>query len=358
MLQAFIPLAETQRLLAEAFANAFRSLPASDTRHEAGKAGWAMLETLGAKGLLAEGSDLGAFESGLLVHEAAKAGVAASAKEMLWTIYALSGMPIVGELVAGPDGVSCVTPVRPPVLPSTGSVTIREVAFCANARWIACPLAGDGSGAEVRLALLDRHVHTWTENPGMLLAGETDARDIVVDAAVLSSAIVDGALFGGADWQRLVQLWLILVAAEQSGICEGARMQAVDYLAVRKQFGQLIGSFQALRQLAVRGLVVSQDVNLAWQYAAMCWDRRDPDAHRAALTAIVCGAPVRSVVEDAVQMHGGIGFTWEVGLHRRLNQAISAELARGEVEPWSDALLQEDDGDTFEHIAPRYLQRA
>jgi alkylation response protein AidB-like acyl-CoA dehydrogenase len=116
---------------------------------------------------------------------------------------------------------------------------------------------------------------------------------------------------------------LAAMAAEATGVAERALEIAIDYVKEREQFGMPIGKFQAVsHQLADTYVDVELTRSLAlWAAAAI--DDADPDATVAAETAkaFAADAAVRAC-ERAIQVHGGIGFTWEHVLHRYYKRAL------------------------------------
>lgn len=115
---------------------------------------------------------------------------------------------------------------------------------------------------------------------------------------------------------RLADAALVLVAADALGGAQRVTDMSVAYAKEREQFGQPIGRFQGLKhQLAHMALDVEPARALVW-YAAYAWDAELPDAARAAAMAKahLCDIYVRAT-RAAVAAHGGIGYTWEYGLH-------------------------------------------
>ena len=141
--------------------------------------------------------------------------------------------------------------------------------------------------------------------------------------------IFDGAgetLFAATDpmTARLADAALVLVAADALGGAQKVTDMSVAYAKEREQFGQPIGRFQALKhQLAHMALDVEPARALVW-YAAYAWDAELPDAPRAAAMAKahLCDAYVRAT-RAAVAAHGGIGYTWEYGLHYWFRRAMT-----------------------------------
>lgn len=121
-----------------------------------------------------------------------------------------------------------------------------------------------------------------------------------------------------------------ILASEQLGIAERVLEMSVAYLRERYQFGRPIGSFQALKhRVADVWVSVSQGRAVA-RYAAACAAQANADLAVAARLAKAYLSPVVvHACEEAVQLHGGIGFTWEHPAHLYLKRAKSTALAFG-----------------------------
>jgi len=128
----------------------------------------------------------------------------------------------------------------------------------------------------------------------------------------------------------------VALAAELAGTAAQAFSTTLDYVRTRVQFGRAIGSYQAIKhRLADLWLAVSQ-ADAAATYAAQTaanWQHRGEDLHEAqicALTALAYTAPVAvQAAEEAVQLHGGNGMTWEYPVHLLLKRAKAGELILG-----------------------------
>ncbi|MGW1995371.1 acyl-CoA dehydrogenase family protein [Embleya sp. NPDC001921] len=121
-----------------------------------------------------------------------------------------------------------------------------------------------------------------------------------------------------------------LLASEQLGVAEQALAEAVAYLKVRHQFGRPIGSFQALRHRAADLWSDIAAARAAARYAAACLAEDSADAAVAtALAKAYCGDVAVRAAEECVQMHGGIGFTWEHPAHLYLKRAMASSLLLG-----------------------------
>ncbi|MFI1889036.1 acyl-CoA dehydrogenase family protein [Streptomyces jumonjinensis] len=117
-----------------------------------------------------------------------------------------------------------------------------------------------------------------------------------------------------------------LLAAEAVGAAACALERTVEYVRGREQFGRAIGSFQAVRHRLADLYVSVQAARSAAYYAA---ERGDPAD--AGLALAQCLEAVRAVTADAIQLHGGIGFTWEHEAHLYFKRAAGDELLFGPV---------------------------
>jgi alkylation response protein AidB-like acyl-CoA dehydrogenase len=145
-----------------------------------------------------------------------------------------------------------------------------------------------------------------------------DARP-VADAA-LGTRAVRAALTAGA----------ALLASEQLGLAAWCLESTVEYAKLRHQFGRPIGSFQAVKHRLADVWVDVTQARAAARYAAVCAATDDPDLPVAASLAQAYCSPVAvKAAEECVQLHGGIGFTWEHPAHVYLKRAKSSALAYG-----------------------------
>jgi alkylation response protein AidB-like acyl-CoA dehydrogenase len=161
--------------------------------------------------------------------------------------------------------------------------------------------------------------------------------DVTVDVSRGRRLDVDPAVA----WDRAWTAGVVLLASEQLGVAEWCLSTTVEYVKTRYQFGRPVGSFQALKhRLAELWVAVTQARAVA-RYAAGCLADDDPDLAVAASLAQAHCAPVAvKAAEECVQMHGGIGFTWEHPAHLYLKRAKSAAIALGTPD-WHRARLAE-----------------
>jgi alkylation response protein AidB-like acyl-CoA dehydrogenase len=130
--------------------------------------------------------------------------------------------------------------------------------------------------------------------------------------------------------QRIFDLAVIVVAAEQLGGAQRCLEMAVEYAKIREQFGRPIGSFQAIKHRCADLLVLIEAARSALLFAASAADSDSEETSIAASTAKVwCSRAFTSAAKENVQIHGGIGYTWEHDAHLYLRRAKTSEMMFG-----------------------------
>jgi alkylation response protein AidB-like acyl-CoA dehydrogenase len=127
--------------------------------------------------------------------------------------------------------------------------------------------------------------------------------------------------------RRLFDRGALAIACDSLGLAEAMTEATVSYAGVRQQFGRPIGSFQAVKHacadMLVQISVARQLVDEAVQRLAAPGAAHDPDVTVAASMAkSYAGGTAVEVAGKAMQLHGGIGYTWESGIHVYLKRAI------------------------------------
>ncbi|GII92953.1 acyl-CoA dehydrogenase family protein [Sinosporangium siamense] len=149
--------------------------------------------------------------------------------------------------------------------------------------------------------------------PGELLAPAEAGRRAVGDALLTGAA---------------------LLASEQLGLAQWCLDTTVDYVRLRRQFGRTIGSFQAVKHRLADLYVEVESMRAAARHAATaCGGASGGASAESAVAASVaqafCGTAAVHVAEEAIQLHGGIGMTWEHQLHLYLKRAKADQIAFG-----------------------------
>ncbi|OMC47686.1 acyl-CoA dehydrogenase family protein [Mycobacterium sp. IS-1264] len=194
----------------------------------------------------------------------------------------------------------------------------------------------DADAAGVTIAVDDRVIDARGARRALFLSGTavlgTDVGDVRTVADLTraeASAVGSPAVLGevSADvatrWRALA---LVTTTADLVGIARGAQAVAVDYAKIREQYGKAIGSYQAIAHLLAESLALIEGSVSVLRHAAWAVDELTPaEAIRAAQVAkVYCARAARTVCETAVQVHGGIGNTWECVVHVYLRRALTS----------------------------------
>jgi alkylation response protein AidB-like acyl-CoA dehydrogenase len=122
-----------------------------------------------------------------------------------------------------------------------------------------------------------------------------------------------------------------LVSAEMLGAADRVLAMAVDYAKDRVQFGKPIGSFQAVKHMLADALVDVEGMRSTVYYAAWCAAADDRDRSvSASMAKAWCSDASRRVMASGLQVHGGIGFTWEHDMHLYLKRAQLDQVSFGD----------------------------
>jgi hypothetical protein len=139
---------------------------------------------------------------------------------------------------------------------------------------------------------------------------------------------------------RWLALALVTTLADLVGTSRGAHALACDYAKIREQYGKSIGSYQAVAHLLAESLALIEGSVSILRHATWAVDELTPaEAIRAARIAkLYCARAARTVCETAVQVHGGIGNTWDCLAHVYLRRALTS------IELWPVKLEEIDIG--------------
>jgi alkylation response protein AidB-like acyl-CoA dehydrogenase len=130
--------------------------------------------------------------------------------------------------------------------------------------------------------------------------------------------------------RRVLDTAAILLAAEQVGGAFRAVEMAAGYAQVRVQFGRPIGSFQAIKHMCADMLTEAEAARSAAYYGLWALAARNEDVPLAAsLAKIYCSQAYSRIAGDTIQVHGGIGFTWEHPAHLYFKRAKASEAMFG-----------------------------
>jgi len=210
-----------------------------------------------------------------------------------------------GAVEAHPDGAQWRLNGHLPLIPNAGAATV----FLVPAR-------------------VDEQVRWFT----------TETADVTALATVDRTRPAAAAEFGDADAELLSrneiserpsELLMTLAAAEAAGAAATALQTTARYTTERHQFGLPIGTFQAVKHRLADMLVAVENSRSAVYGAAWALAEGDSAARPVSLAQAVATGNAVTVVSDAVQLHGGIGVTWECDLHLYLRRAKALEVTYG-----------------------------
>ena len=148
---------------------------------------------------------------------------------------------------------------------------------------------------------------------------------------------------GGAagPFAKTMQQALVCLANEMVGGAERLREDALNYVQMRMQFGRALASFQTMKHKAADMLVDVELAKSAAYYAAAALDDGDADIQAIASLAKACASEAYlQTAIHAVQMHGGIGFTWDNDTHLWFKRAKSSEILFGDANQHRETMMQ------------------
>jgi alkylation response protein AidB-like acyl-CoA dehydrogenase len=151
------------------------------------------------------------------------------------------------------------------------------------------------------------------------------------DIRVPADAVLGSVGAGWSPLARVVERATVALCAEMCGGAQRVLDMTVDYAKMRVAFGRPIGSYQGVKHKAADMLVDVENAKSLTYYAAWAVDENAPEAALAASMAKAwCSDAYRKVAAAGIQLHGGIGFTWEHDLHLYFKRAKSSEFTFGD----------------------------
>jgi hypothetical protein len=214
--------------------------------------------------------------------------------------------------------------------------SLSDLAVAVGGRTPGGAVAIDSEGADAALLLVpegDGFVVASVRS-GPAAAGVDLTRPSVVleDASPVAPIGGHGGLLAPEDLTRWRALALALTSADLVGVMRGAIDLSCAYATSRQQFGRSVGSFQAVQHLLADALVLMEGSRSVARHAAWAVDALGADEALAAAAAAkaYCTRSARTVCETSIQVHGGIGNTWECLAHVHLRRALlSSEILGG-----------------------------
>ncbi|MDR3388868.1 MAG: acyl-CoA/acyl-ACP dehydrogenase [Rudaea sp.] len=336
---ALLPLLEQQGAYHEAW---------WETAQEQGWCGIAIPEEHGGLGL-------GLVELGIVAHQIGRsvAGAAfltssfGAARAILdygndalkteWLPRLASGK-VIGA-VAFAEGQAFI-PAQSQLAYTDGKLTGSKPAVSGGAHaQVAVVIASEAGTPVLVVAALDgvgrRLVDTFdnTRTAADLAFDATPAIEIARGRAALDAAV------------HILALQTVVTAHEQTGGAEALMEKARDYALTRRAFGQLIGAFQSVKH-RIAELYALVELARAGALHAATREGHDDFVRAAAAARIQATESYDTAARDTVQVHGGIGVTWESGLHLHMRRARTLANEQGNVLFWEDVLVDQLEGAT------------
>lgn len=170
----------------------------------------------------------------------------------------------------------------------------------------------------------------WIATPGMDATRrlyECHFDQVSLDAGqILASGSSAGTAIAHAE-----QVAAVMVCSEMLGLIQWMLATTVDYAKSRQQFDRVIGSYQAVQHKCADMLMLAESARSATWYAAWALQQAERDAAQAvSIAKIYTSDAIRTIGNLAVQVHGGVGFTWEHDLHFYYKRAKADEQLLGD----------------------------
>jgi alkylation response protein AidB-like acyl-CoA dehydrogenase len=211
---------------------------------------------------------------------------------------------------------------------SGGRISGRKlfVSDAASADFLLCAAR---CGEELAIVQIDPRGRGVSIRPMPALDRTRQLYSIEFDRAAVE--ILATGVDAEAALERAGDIACIALAAEMAGAMQRVLEITVEYAKTRKQFGKPIGQFQAVQHLCADMLVLTESSRSAACYAAWALQEGAPGARTAVSIAKAYASDAcREVINRGIQVHGGMGFTWENDLHLYYRRAKASEIAFGD----------------------------
>jgi len=182
-------------------------------------------------------------------------------------------------------------------------------------------------------AIKSRHIPTWDQSRRQY--------EVAVSGTVPGSALLCKGKKAEALRARLLAHMSIALACDSVGAADTILGKTIEYMKIRHQFGRAIASYQALKHRCADHKVEIEGARALAGVAARYFTDQHPEWQKYASSAKYRGALcAKNVGEDAIQLHGGIGFTWEVDCHLYLKRGRLNEMLCGDARWHKDFIAE------------------
>ncbi len=224
-----------------------------------------------------------------------------------------------------------------------GEKFLVENASSADKILVTARTSGDAKDSDgISLFIIDKGTAGLTVSPVTTLDHRPRSTVTLKDVKVGADALIGSAGDALDAVEHAVDCATVALCAEMVGGMQSALEMTVGYSHERVQFGVPIGSFQALKHKAANMFMQIEAARSSMYYAAMAEDEDMPD-RRAAISAAkaLCSDAYVAVTKEAIQMHGGIGFTDEHNIHLFYKRAIATAATYGDATFHRERYVQE-----------------
>jgi len=208
----------------------------------------------------------------------------------------------------------------------TGNKTFVAHGHVADLIIVAARTAGAAADADgITLFAVERGAAHLTVRPERLADASLASRLVFEGVHVDADAVIGHVDNGREGLTRILNALRTGAASEMLGVGNGAMAMTVNYLKERKQFGKLIGSYQALQHRAAHLYAEMEVARASVLKAQQLLDAGDERAERAVLVAkSMTGYAMQLSVQEGIQMHGGIGMTdeYDIGLFMKRQRVL------------------------------------
>ncbi len=235
-----------------------------------------------------------------------------------------AGTALVGELAAGEKTAALAVPWTATSFGSLAqtSGTVTSVAGALEADVLLVPVATAG-GIEVRAI----DVAEATMTPILSLDMTRQLAEVTVPVG--AGEVVVPASAGEAAIRHALLIGAGLLASEQLGLTQWGFATTLEYAKTRRQFGRLIGSYQAIKHRFANLFVATEELGAVARYAASAIAEGEDIEIAVATAGSFAGETALKQAEETIQLHGGIGMTWEYPAHIFLKRAKADQIGLG-----------------------------
>ena len=208
------------------------------------------------------------------------------------------------------------------------STTVSDGRVTGTKAWVL-----DGASADLLIVSAGEELFAIERGAGAgVEASRVEVLDLTRPLATVTFDGVEATRVGSVDTLPEVMRYAdAALACEQAGGAQACLEMTVAYAGERLQFGRPIGSYQAVRHRCADMFVLAETARATARHATRALATDDPDGEVAVgVAASYCSEAFLAVAEETIQLHGGVGFTWEHPAHLYFKRAKASALMFGD----------------------------